>query len=76
MENISDVYFNFFIFKQFLGHNRTNGCDCWGSDSRLDNKINQIDLFHIFVTCASYDIKYHIGSLKKLKDTSDNFFPL
>ena len=40
--------------------NRMNGRDCWGPDGRLDTKIDQIDLCHIFMSYASYDIKCHI----------------
>jgi hypothetical protein len=35
-------------------------CDCLGSDGYLDTKIYQIDLCHIFMSYASYDIKCHI----------------
>ena len=37
-----------------------NGCDCWGPDGRLDTKIDQIDLCHISMSYASYDIICHI----------------
>ena len=57
---MSDTYFNFFIFKQFFIQNRMNGCDCWVPDSRLDTKIDKIDLCHISVSYGSYDIKCHI----------------
>ena len=59
---MSDVFFKFFIFKQFLSQNPMNGCDCWGPDGRLDTKISEIDLCHIYVSYASYDIKCHIMS--------------
>ena len=50
----------FFIFKQFFHQNRMNGCACRGSDARLDTKISQIDISHISMSYASYDIKCHI----------------
>jgi hypothetical protein len=50
----------FFIFKQFFSKKRMHGCDCWGPDGRLDTKIDQIDVCHIFMSYASYDIKCHI----------------
>ena len=37
-----------------------DGFDCWGPDGRLDTKIGQIDLRHIYMSYASYDIKCHI----------------
>ena len=40
--------FHFFCFIQFFGQNRMNGCDCWGPDGRLDTKIDQFDLWHIY----------------------------
>ena len=52
--------FIFFIFKQFFSQNWIDGCDCWGPDSRLDTKVVQIDLCHICMSYASYDIKCHI----------------
>ena len=59
---MSDTYFNFFIFKQFFIQNRMNGCDCWGPDGRLDTKIDQIDLCHIFMSYASFVIIWHFMS--------------
>jgi hypothetical protein len=43
-----------------VGQNRIDGCDCWGSDGRLDTKNNHIDLCHIFMLYSSYDIICHI----------------
>ena len=37
-----------------------NACDCWGPDDRLETKISEIDISHIYVSYASYDIKCHI----------------
>ena len=58
----SGTFFNFFIIKKFFHKNQINGCDCWGSDGRLDTKIDQIGIRHISMSYASYDIKWHIMS--------------
>ena len=50
----------FFILKQIFHWNRMNGCDCWGSDGRLDTKIDQYDWCHIYMSYATYVIIYHI----------------
>jgi hypothetical protein len=61
MEKYSNPFFLFFfILKQFFSQNRINGCDCWSPDGRLDTKIDHIDLRHISMSYASYDIKFHI----------------
>ena len=52
--------FYFFIFKQIFNQNLMTGCDCWGSDGRLDTKIDQIDTRHIHMSYASYVIIWHI----------------
>ena len=57
---MSDTYFIFFSFIKFVCQNRMNGCDCLGPDGRLDTNISEIDLCHIYVSYASYDIKCHI----------------
>ena len=49
-----------FIFKQFFSQHRTNRCDCWGPDGRLDTKNGEINWCHISMSYASYDIKCHI----------------
>ena len=43
-----------------FSQNRMNRLDYWGPDGRLDTKNDQIDLCHIFMSYASYDIKCHI----------------
>ena len=57
---MSNVFSNFFIFKQFFIQNRINRCHCWGPDGCSDTKISQIDLHHISMSYVSYDIKFHI----------------
>jgi hypothetical protein len=39
-----------------------DGCDCWGPESRLDTKIDQIDLCHISMSYASFGIVWHFMS--------------
>jgi hypothetical protein len=53
---MSDTFLMFLIFKQFFSIHWMN----WGPDSCLDTKIGQIDLCHICMSYASYDIKCHI----------------
>ena len=53
-------FYLFFVWKQLLCQNRMHGCDCWGPDGHLDTKIDQLDLCHICMSYASYDIKCHI----------------
>ena len=56
----STLISSFFSFIKFVCQNRMNRSDCWGPDSRLDTKIDQIDLCHISMSYASYDIICHI----------------
>jgi hypothetical protein len=78
---ISDTYFNFFRFIQFVCQNQMKGCDCWGPEGRLDTNIDQMDL--CYIKCGAIDmstLKYwscHISScelqiLKILVSTPHN----
>ena len=49
------MFFKFFIFKKNFSQNWIDWWDCLGPDGRLDTKIDQIDLCHIFLSYASYD---------------------
>ena len=50
----------FLIFKQFICLNQINGRDYCVPGGSLDTKMGHIDLCHILMSYASYDIKYHI----------------
>ena len=50
--------FNLFILKQFSSQNRINVWNCWDPDASLETKIGHIDLCHILMSYASFDIKW------------------
>ena len=61
-KKISDKFFTFIIFKQFVSQHRMNGCDCWCPDGRLDTNIDQFEKCHISITYASFFIIWHLMS--------------
>ena len=47
---------NFFILKQFLRPSENHRLESWGPTASLDTKILKIDLCHILMSYASFDV--------------------
>ena len=52
--------YHFFYLKQFFSQKWINRWEHWGPNASLDTKIGQIDLWHILMSYASFDIKWRI----------------